>query len=82
MNIPECNDMKVKYEACIKQHVKNTLFAWYDSKVNNSITTSTASSTGDRNNNNNNACDETFQSYKECVDNMMMLRMIENQKDK
>ena len=80
MNIPECNELKVKYDACIKQHVKNTLLAWYDSKVSNS--TSNNVNTTTNNNNSNNACDESFQSYKECVDNMMLLRIIENQKKK
>lgn len=79
MNIPECNELKVKYDACIKQHVKNTLLAWYDAKVGNSTVTTTSNN---NNNSNNVACDESFQSYKECVDNMMLLRIIENQKKK
>jgi len=79
MNIPECNELKVKYDTCIKQHVKNMLLAWYDAKVGNSTLTTTSNN---NNNSNNVACDESFQSYKECVDNMMLLRIIENQKKK
>lgn len=87
MNVPECKELKVKYDTCIKQHVKNTLLAWYNAKVGNSIVTTTSNNTNITNNNNDNnsnnvACDESFKSYKECVDNMMLLRIIENQKKK
>ena len=73
MNCPECKELKVLYDKCIKEHLYNKFLNW-----SNKETPSTLNVNKDEDI--SNPCGKYFEDYKDCVDIVMMKRIEKNKK--
>lgn len=77
MNCPECKELKIHYDKCIKQHIYNKLFNWDDRDT--SISNKGDSQQPLYDETNTNPCGKYFEDYKSCIA-MVMNKKIEDNK--